>query len=166
MFAKKMYIEKHKNGFIFIMFPSLYNISNEIVQYKIKSIAKIFAENFYIKLISNDKKTIDKIQELFNNSILNIKQNSNNFELMFTISVDEITELVNNINCDNVSLELFNFNRDFDLDRFLLNVENNSDFVMYIADNDGPTILFNHAIYDYNKSIAEIKKILKLKHYI
>ena len=160
MFVKKIYIEKQKNNRVFILFPTCCDLSKEKVRNRIQKIASIFAVHFSVKLTSKNKEIAKNMQALFPSVDMSINEEKNRSILLFKLSKDNVIRLLECVNYDETSIELFVNYENLELKQNQYGKENNFDFYMYITDNDGPFILFNQEVYNFDESVAKIKKIL------
>ena len=160
MFFKKIYIEKQKNNRVFILFPSCCDLSKEKVRNRLQKIADIFAVNFRVKLTSKNREIAKRIQEIFPSADMLIDEEKKGIVLQFQLPQNDVIRLLESVDYDETSIELFGYDENFKLKQDRSRKENDFDFSMYIADNDGPSIIFDQKVYDFDDSVAKIKKIL------
>ncbi len=161
MCVKKLYISKQKNNRVFILFPSCYDLSEEKVRNKIQKIAGIFSVNFSVKLTSKNKEIAKSIKAFFPSIDMLINEEKKVIILLFKLSKNNLIKLLECVDYDETSIELFVYYEDLELKQYQYGKENNFDFYMYITDNDGPFILFNKEVYCFDETIAKIKEILQ-----
>lgn len=159
MFNKKIYIEKQKNNRIFILFSSLFDVSNEKVQTKLKNIVEMFATKFYVSIKSKKMELVRDVQVHFslNNQI---EKESSFFKLWLELSANEIVNILSFVDLDKISVELFACKDEYSIEHFKQVNVDETDFYMYFSDNDGPYILFNQINYNYNKIINKINLLI------
>lgn len=159
MFVKKIYSEKQKNR-IFMLLTPCDDMSKEKDMKKLQRIASIFSTNFSVKLKSKNKKIANVIQASFPSVEILINEEKKYINLLFKLSEDNIMKLLKCVDFNETAIELFASYENYEPEQYLYGTENNCDFYMYILDNDGPFILFNQEVYDYDETAAKIKEVL------
>ncbi len=159
MFHKKMNIERRRNR-VFILFLSLYCTHDKSVQDKIKSVTELFAADLLIKMTSSDQEILDTIQTVLAPNDFAMKKNGKDIVLIFHISSSAISSLINIIDAEKTSLEIFKYTDSIEIEKYWDKPESFVDFYFFISDNDGPFLIFDKNKYAYRDIMKQLKIIL------
>lgn len=152
----RLHTENLANNRKVVLLHCLNNVADQVILNKLVRIANIFDSCYFINIDSVDNQTMQIIKYYLSDAVTKEKNSTLNVEAYIT--THELYNLLTEIDFDNTMVELFVYDKKVKLFPSTNNLKYN--FYMCISDNDGPFIIFNKLIYDQNKVLEEIKKII------
>ncbi len=152
---KKMQVEKQRNGRVYISFPYFYDLLNKKNVELVKKISALFSQEFIYKLTYRHNSKMNFSDDILKEKIYQIKKDENTSLVIFRSSIFLLSQILNKMDHETDSLEVIKYNEKLDIK------EDETDFIFYFSDNDGPYIIFNSFKFNRHSTIARIKEIIK-----
>lgn len=154
----KYYKENLKDNKTYLLFHTLNDFTDIKTKNKTIQIINLFNIKKYYLKIQTTSYNFSKRLQTFSQVIEHYKKN-NVFTILCEIQND-LSEIINLIDINETSIEIFDFIEDIKPNLSEINKLNFKVYI-YLSDNDGPSIIINKNYYDINNVLNLINAILK-----